>query len=228
MSEEEKKPVEAENKPAEEESDFADEEKPVPVPEEKKEEAKPDEPEKPAEPEINLHKDEEVVVEAAPVDTSKLPTDSKKKPVISYVYDDESLANIEADRKTFFQQYKKSNLWKYLVSGLCVVIIIIGYILPLQIEAWKPYQMWITLPTLAVGVVILGVFSVISRKKIEAKMKDYFRKFYENTNKFVMSDPDISNLAGTVDDKLTPDAFNAAGLYKDVAQVGSRASLTFS
>jgi hypothetical protein len=239
MSEEKKETKETvvEEKPVEKDSDFADEEKPVPVPEEKKEEAKPAEEVKPVEPQVNLYKEEEVIEEPVQPATevkeepaTEKPTEKgkdKKKEVITYVYGDASLAAIEEDRKTFFGQYKKSNIWKYAVSGICIALIIVGYILPTQIAAWKAYSMPITLSVLAVGVLGLGIFSFFSRKKIEAKMKDYFKKFYDNTNRYVMTDPDIKDINGSVDDKLAPEVFNDAGLYHNVVSVGSRASLNF-
>lgn len=245
----------AEEVPAKEEgdephSDFADEEKPLPVPEEEKKEVPPEEV-KPVEPEVNLHKEEEEAPVVAPVaapeevkpeeapkeekpadegnpDKVKAKTKKPAKPApIKYEYADEHLAAIETDRLAFYKEYKKSNIWKYCVSGLCIAIIIVGYILPLQIAAWKQYQMAITLSVLAVGVIGLGVFSYISRKKIEAKMRDYFKEFYKETNEYVFSNPEIANLNGAVENKLPTDVFNASKFYKDVAQVGSRASYQF-
>ena len=231
---EEKKDVVVSEKPVDQDSDFADEEKPLPLPEAPKaEEAKPAEA-KPAEPEVNLHKEAEpeevkpVVAEEKPSGNPEISGKKVAKPApVKYEYESENLAAIEKERTVFYGQYKKSNIWKYSVSGICIVIIILGYILPLQIASWTAYQMPITLSVLAVGVLGLGIFSYVSRKKIEVKMKDYFKKFYENTNAYVFSDPDIKNVTGAVENKLPAESFNAAGLYKDVVQVGSRASFQF-
>ena len=237
---EEKKDIISEGKAIVENSDFADEEKPLPVPKEPKVEEKetPKVDEKPTnESEVNLHKEEPAILAGEEAKEEKNPNEGnpdknvkikKSKPSpVTYDYGDERLSNIEKDRDIFYHQYKKSNIWKYSVSAFCIAVIIIGYVLPLSIEAWKSYQMPITLSVLAAGVLGLGIFSYVSRKKIEVKMKDYFHKFYENTNAYVFSNPEVKNFAGAVEDKLPTEIFNAAGLYKDVTQVGSRASYQF-
>ena len=231
---EEKKDVVVSTEPVNEDSDFADEEKPLPLPEAPKAEEVKSVEEKPVQPEVNLHKEAEpeeakpVVAEEKPSGNPEIGAKKAGKPApVIYEYESEKLAAIENDRKVFYGQYKKSNYWKYGVSAICIAVIIVGYILPLQITAWIDYQMPITLSVLVVGVLVLGIFSYISRKKIEAKMKDYFKRFYENTNAYVFSDPDINNVTGSVENKLAAESFNAAGLYKDIVQVGSRASFQF-
>ncbi len=58
-------------------------------------------------------------------------------------------------------------------------------------------------------------------------MKAYFADYYKHSNAFVYGDQ-ISDVAGTVDDKLDAAIFNGAGLYKGVSKVGSRDCLHFN
>lgn len=224
----EKKTVEAETteKPAESpaaESDFADEEK---APELPKEEAKPVE-EAPAEPEekINLYKEADNT-QPAP-ETPEQTKESAKKSAPHYEYADENLAGIEKARLAFHDAYKKSGIIRWIITAVVLVVIVLGYILPLYIESWKDFSMVITLVVLGVAVVALAVYSIFSNRAMKKALAVYIDEYYRLTNAFVFAGQDISDVQGTVETKLNPDDFKAAGLYKDVFKVGSRESLVF-
>jgi hypothetical protein len=65
------------------------------------------------------------------------------------------------------------------------------------------------------------------RKTIDKSMKSYFADYYKHSNAYVYGNT-ITDVAGTVDDKLDASVFNAAGLYKGVSKVGSRDCLHFN
>jgi uncharacterized membrane protein (DUF485 family) len=206
---------------AKEDSDFADEEK---VPEPVKEEKKADE--KPAEPEINLYKED---AEVAPV-TPTTGKANKKEPVPTYTYNNEQLAGIEEARSGFYKIYKHENLIKWIVTSIVLVAIILGYVIPFTIPSIKSqsWAIYITLGVLVLAIALLGVYSFVSKKKLDKCMNDYFEKYYDFFNAYTFSGLGVNGLSGSVADKITPAEFGACGLYRNVYKVGSRDKINFS
>lgn len=201
------------------ESDFADEvksEEPAPVEEATPEEVEP-------QPEVNLYKEEEVE-EPLP----ETPNKEKAKNIPSFEYRDENLAAIENARSEFHKIYKKQNLIKWIVTGVSLLFIVLGYVIPnvteMKNQSWSLY---ITLGVLLAAIIVLGVYSFISRKKIDQMMNDYFSKFYSFTNAYTFGGRGISNLQGGVADKIQPEDLRACNLYSDIVKVGSRDLISF-
>jgi uncharacterized membrane protein (DUF485 family) len=219
MLEEKKDETPETKKPVEEESDFADEAKPVSAPVEEK----PVEEKKPEQPKVDLFAEKE-----APEAPAEVAPAKGKAPEVKYDYVDEDLQAIETARVNFFKIYKKQNLIKWIVTGI-ILVAILGTWLGVTLTG-NGTQNWATVTILvvvAVAVIGLGVYSVMFRKKIDKAMKGYFADYYKHNNHYVYGDQ-ISSLTGTVDDKLDASIFNAAGLYKNVAKVGSRDCLHFN
>jgi hypothetical protein len=223
---EEKKPEEKAEVVAEE-SDFADEAKPVSAPvEEKPVEVKEEKPQV----KVDLHSQEEAPAsEAAP--ENKTPADKKKPVEVVYTYSDGDLQGIEDSRKAFFKAYRHENIIKWIVTGSCLVFIAIGWVIPTYVSAVKTAlgtnASYLTLGCVAFAVLVLGIYSMVFRKKVDAAMKTYFNAYYTHNNHFVFGDK-VQNLSGGVDDKLDSAVFDASGLYKDVVKVGSRDCLNFT
>jgi uncharacterized membrane protein (DUF485 family) len=218
MLEEKKDETPETKKPVEEESDFADEAKPVSAPVEEK----PVEEKKPEQPKVDLFAEKE-----APEAPAEVAPAKGKAPEVKYDYVDEDLQAIETARVNFFKIYKKQNLIKWIVTGI-ILVAILGTWLGVTLTG-NGTQNWATVTILvvvAVAVIGLGVYSVMFRKKLDKAMKGYFADYYTHNNHYVFGDQ-ISSLTGTVDDKLDAAMFNAAGLYKNVAKVGSRDCLHF-
>ena len=131
----------------EEESDFADEIKtaePAPAPVEEKE---PEET-------IDLHSEEPEEEEAS------APTPAPdKKGKITIEYPDENLGQVELARQEFYKVYHKSNIVKWIVSGVCILLIVCGWLIPNAIEALRENSMLIALIACGVGLVGLLVFN---------------------------------------------------------------------
>lgn len=221
-NEEVKEESKTEEVPSEPESDFADE-----VKEEKPAEEKPvEEAPKEEEPEINLYKEEEdVVTEEAPAE----PKEKGKKEEVVYNYSDDNLVAIEKARSDFHNVYKKENIIKWIVTAVALVLIVLGYVLPNVIPGLKENQasLYITLAVLLVAIVVLGVYSFVSRKKIDKLMNEYFAKYYDFTNAYAFSELGVSNMVGGVNDKIKPEDLTACGLYNEVVKVGSRDLISF-
>lgn len=193
----------------EEESDFADEIKPAvaPVPEEV-----PEEPEE----KIDLYASEE---EAA-------PAEEKVEEPKNDLYDDEHLENIERNRQEFYKHYSKFNFVKWIVTAVSILLIICGWLIPNAIDALKDASMIIAIACCGTGLVTLLIFNSIFKKKMTVRMNHYFREYYANTNAYVF-DESITDIQGSIDNKLDEAEFKECDLYKDVSKVGSRACYTF-
>lgn len=204
---------EKKNDEVEEESDFADEIKPVvepvPAPEVKEE----------PEDQIDLHAEEaeeEPQPEPAPAPKGK----------ITIEYPDENLGQVELARQDFYKVYRKSNIVKWIVTGVCLLLIVCGWLIPNAIEALKEYSMVIALIACGVGLVALLVFNYFWKKNVQTAMNRYFRNYYEHTNAYVFP-KEATNLQGSIDNKIEPEELKNSDLYKDVGKVGSRATYTF-
>ncbi len=203
------------------ESDFADEvkrEETVPVEEPAQE--------KQAQPEVNLYKEGEDAVTEEAADASKL---EKGKATSTYEYNDENLIAIENARSEFHKAYKKENLIKWIITGVSLALIVAGYIIPNTIPALSGKQagMYITLGVLLGAILILGVYSFLSKKRLDRLMNDYFAKFYSFSNAYSFSNLGVSNVEGGVANKIQPEDLSACNLYEDVVKVGSRDLVSF-
>ena len=213
------------------ESDFADEikvEEPVIETTNEEETKKVDE-----QPEVNLYKEEEDVVneENNAVEENKdKDLDKKDDKKIEKTYSDETLAAIEDARRDFHIKYKKESIVKWIVTGTSLALIVAGYLVPNLVPGLKElsYSMYITLGVMAVALVALGLYSFFSKKKINKSMDEYFGKFYELSNKYSFANLGISNLEGSVKNKISPEDLIACNLYKDVVKVGSRDLISFT
>lgn len=195
----------------EEESDFADEIKPAVAPEA----APENEPEEPEE-KVDMYASEE---EAAPAETSAEESNEG-------YYDDEHLVNIEKNRQDFYKHYSKFNKIKWIITAFSVLTIVCGWLIPNAIDALKDISMIIAIACCGVGLVTLLVFNSIFKKKMGEHMNRYFREYYANTNAYVFPEG-ITDIQGSVDNKLDEAEFRECNLYKDVSKVGSRACYTF-
>jgi hypothetical protein len=220
--EEEKKDVKPAEEPKKPDSDFADEAAPVSAPAP----VKVEEEKKPEQPKVDLYAEKENP-EPAPAPTPETKGKGKPAPV-TYTYEDSELQGIETARVNFFKVYKHENLVKWLVTG-GILLVILGAWLGVTfspINNTTPGTV-ILLCSVAVAVIVLGVYSVLFRKKIDKAMKVYFNDYYKHNNAYVFGDQ-IKDLTGTVDDKLDAAVFNAANLYKKVVKVGSRDCIHFT
>ncbi len=211
------------------ESDFADEVK-------KPEPPKAEEPvveEKEEAVDLYLEKEETPKTEEKQPENGDKKAEKSNKGAPSYVYDDEKLQGIENERLAFHKEYKKSNLWKWLVTVICLALIILGWVLTLipEIKAAfdsvnASFSMYFTLILVGVSMVVLLVFSSIFKKKVDKLMKAYFQKFYELQDAYIYP-ASCTNVAGEINDKLDEQKLKDSGLYKDVSKIGSRACLSF-
>ena len=211
-----------------EESDFADEVKPEePAPEEKKKEE-----EKPAERNdlgVNLY-NEDNEVDPNFANGQSAYGRKKKGPVETFEYENDDLKNIEDARLEFAKKYKKRNIIKYVVTGIVLVGVILGWVLPnylMDKETAGNWPTYITLIVFVVMLVFLGVYSAISKRKSSKEVNEYLAKYFENSTKYVLDGIEVQNLKGSINDKIEPKELTDSVLYKDIVKVGSRGKITF-
>ena len=206
---------EKKNDEVEEESDFADEIKPAAEPA-----PAPEASEEP-EDQIDLHSEE---VEEPEEAKESAPAPAKGK--ITIEYPDENLGKVELARQEFYKVYRKSNIVKWVVTAVCLLLIVCGWLIPNAIAALKEYSMIIALIACGVGLVTLLVFNYFWKKNVQTAMNRYFREYYEHTNAYVFGDR-VTNLEGSIDNKIEDEELKNCDLYKDIGKVGSRATYTF-
>lgn len=207
-----------------EDSDFADEAAPVEVPAD----PIPEEKEKDPEDDIELHVDNSDAENIKPeVVADDQPSKKSKDKEIAYVYDDDNLSAIEAARKSFHAYYKKLNTIKWIVTAGCLVIMILGWLIPSLIKGLNSQvTMYIALGVAILAIIGIGVYSFLFRKWTDEKMKVYFNDYYEHSNKYVYGDK-LTITSGNVNAKLDEDIFRDSGAFKDITKVSSRACYQF-
>lgn len=146
-------------------------------------------------------------------------------------YPHESLQKIEDDRQAFLRFYKKNNSLKILVTVICLVLIVVTcLVLPNVLDDIEnvAIKTGTTLGGSILAIVVLAVYSFLSRRNTDKKMKEYFKNYYENANNFVFSDKKFEKAELQDPGKITLEQFSDCGLYKDVIEVGSRGFTEFS
>ena len=215
--------------PVEEESDFADE-LPAIEPVEEKTEEKPEEAkidEAGMLNGVNLYKveDETPKEEQPSEEEPKEPEQEEQKNESGL----ERLEEIEPARKAFQKVYKAYGRWKWIGALIGLALIVAGWLIPRFTipQEYTTVQYIITLGVAVLVLIVLIVYSQISKRKTEGAMREYFLKYYEIVNAFVFGSEDIENLNGALEAKLADKCVTESGLYADVNKVGSRETLEF-
>jgi hypothetical protein len=156
------------------------------------------------------------------------PEEKKPEEPVKYTYDDEHLQAVENARLDFFKQYKKDNTTKLIVSIAVVVVIVVGWIVPYLVEAWKSAALIISLCVAGVAVVGLGIYSYFFRKHSDNEIKEYFKRYYAASYDYATDGLEVKGFHADLDLKLDQKEFTDNGMYDDVYKVGSRYGVTFT
>lgn len=193
--------------------------------------------EEPKAPAIDLYKEEE---KPSPEEGDKAEEGQKgekKESGAEILENEQDLQGIEAARQTFFKFYKKMNRIKWIVTAVILVIILVCWLVPNFITTGTDAEgNAIALPSeitlgigiggIVLGLAILVVYNIFFKKGVERETRNYFLGYYRGSDDFVFGSI-TKERTGDVDAKLPPETFNEAGLYKDVAKVGSRDCIGF-
>ncbi|OPZ37677.1 MAG: hypothetical protein BWY98_00023 [Tenericutes bacterium ADurb.BinA155] len=156
------------------------------------------------------------------------PEEKKPEEPVKYTYDDDHLQAVENARLDFFKQYKKDNTIKLIVSIAVVVVIVVGWIVPYLVEAWKSAALIISLCVAGVAVVGLGIYSYFFRKHSDNEIKEYFKRYYAASYDYATDGLEVKGFHADLDLKLDQKEFTDNGMYDDVYKVGSRYGVTFT
>lgn len=188
---------------------------------------------KPAEPTIDLYKEEEPKEESDPAAAKK---ELEEKSAI--LESEEDLQAIEAARQVFYSFYKKASRIKWIVTILMIVIVAVAWIVPNFIVTGVDAEgNQLGLPTevsLGIGIggivlmlIILLGYNFYYKKRVEKAMSDYFNAYYTANDDYVFGDL-VSERTGNVDCKINQTDLTDSGLYRDVFKVGSRDAIEFT
>lgn len=166
---------------------------------------------------------EEVVEEKADEAVEETPIEEVEPISYSSTY----LENIETERAKFLKIYKVQNTLKWVVSALCIALVIFACIFVPNLNLGSPTGTVLMVSILVGALAGTILYSVFSRKSIQKKMHTYFDSYYENVNHFVFDKKEITNLKAQFPGKIEPVAFTDNNLYKDVIDVGSRGLTEF-
>ena len=187
---------------------------------------------KPAEPTIDLYKEEEAKEE----DPAAAKKELEEKSAL--LETEEELQAIEAARQVFYSFYKKASRIKWIITVLMIVIVAVAWIVPSFIQTGVDEEgNAVGLPTeitLGIGIggivlmlaILLG-FNVYYKKRVEKAMSDYFNSYYTANDDYVFGGL-VSDRTGNVDCKIKDTDLTDAGLYRDVFKVGSRDAIEFT
>lgn len=187
---------------------------------------------KPAEPTIDLYKEEEAKEE----DPAAAKKELEEKSAL--LETEEDLQAIEAARQVFYSFYKKASRIKWIITILMIVIVAVAWIVPNFIVTGVDAEgNQLGLPTevsLGIGIggivlmlaILLG-FNVYYKKRVEKAMSDYFNSYYTANDDYVFGGL-VSDRTGNVDCKIKDTDLTDAGLYRDVFKVGSRDAIEFT
>ena len=211
-----------------EESDFADEAKPV----EKPAEEKPDEAPKSDLEGVNMYnEDVEVDPDYASGSNNPYRRKPKKGEEPKYEYETETQQKIEAARQAFHAKYRKASVWKWILTALCLVGIVLGYVLPtfLGSDEWKASRgpTFIMLGVLVAMILGLAIYSVFSKRANNKGITLYLDEYYNLSNSYVFEGLNLTDVTGNLADKIDASDFAACALYNKVDRVGSRGLLHF-
>lgn len=153
----------------------------------------------------------------------------KEAEVVESTYPHEALQKIEDQRCDFFSTYKKHNTLKIVVALACIVLIVVACIvLPNAVKIDNAnLKTGLTLGITVLALAGMIAYSIISKRIIDSKMKNYFKSFYENVNSYAFDQKGFDKVALQEPGKISLEQFNDCKLYKNVVTVGSRGLTEF-
>ena len=166
---------------------------------------------------VSEEKVEEVKEETAPVEEPQ-----EAEPIS---YPSSHLENIENARQAFLKLYRTQNAWKWVISFFAIAAVIFGCIVVPNILSGTP-SLVVMVSTLAGALTITILYTVLTKKYLHRKMREYFALYYDNINSYVF-DEDVKDITMPSPGNIEDQTFLDNNLYKDVVKVGSRGLTEF-
>jgi len=130
---------------------------------------------------------------------------------------------IEEARKSFMAFYKKQRLYNNIAFVLVIVLIIASYVV---LQAWLG-QNYLALGAVAVVLVLLFVYSRISRTKMEKLTKEYITQYYGLMKEKAFPEERFPKATIDFDRKLDLSVFTDAGILKEITRINTRGIVSF-
>lgn len=150
----------------------------------------------------------------------KLKTNLIVKKDYSQVFGEQALKDIEKERVTFSDIYKKQRKMNNTIIIVLGVVALGGFI------GLSNVSFYAALAVIVVFLIGLYVYSAKMKKKIETDMHNYMDAYFTLSNHYVMDHEGISELQCESQGKLADDDFTKAGFIAEVSHVGSRNLVT--
>lgn len=123
-------------------------------------------------------------------------------------------------------------LKKWKILGICsscfgIALMVVAMVL---FFAFKDNQAVtiVALVLCVLGIIAMGVVSVIKNKDLKKKALNYVNEYFVITNKFIYSDDKFSNVQYLADTQYSDEAFKNAHLYKGIHDTKSRNYVTLN
>lgn len=163
--------------------------------------------------------------EVIKVEESKVEETPNNQEQENFVYEG-ALQEIEDNRKEFLSTYKGNSTIKIIIAVVSLALILFCWIgLPRIIQSNDTLIYSIVAVVLILVAVI--TYTILSKRAMNKKMREYFRKFYVATNKYSFDQEGFSNVELQTPDKLPMDDFIQCDMYKNIIDVGSRGLTAF-
>ncbi len=130
---------------------------------------------------------------------------------------------IEEARQSFMAFYKKQKLYNNVAFVLVIVLIIAAYVV---LQAWLG-QNFLALGAVAIILVLLFVYSRISRTKMEKLTKEYITQYYGFMKEKAFPEGRFPNSTIDFDRKLDLSEFTNAGILKEIVRINTRGVVSF-
>lgn len=140
-------------------------------------------------------------------------------------YPHEALEHIENVRAEFYKKFKLHDKLKKIVFAVCFVGMIASFIVGLNVLGGNQF-LQLGLPLILLGVML--VYSVIVKRFMDSKMREFFKVYYKGINEYVLDGKDIKDVSLCEPGKITKEEFIANKIYKDIFDVGSRGKTEFT
>lgn len=136
-----------------------------------------------------------------------------------------SLTDIENFRKDFWKIYKKNDILRKVVFGVCFAALIFFFLIYPNVipNATSAIQFGGAL----LSVVVMFIYGVCMKKFMDAKLRDYFKIYYRAINGYAFDSKGFSDVVEEEPSKITIDELREAELYKDLVNVSSRGLTSF-
>lgn len=172
---------------------------------------------------------EEVKQEVAPVEetpTEEAPVVNEEENASQNFNYEGSLQDVEKNRKEFLSTYKGNSTLKIIIAVVSLALIIFCWVgIPniLKVDNVMTYA----IVAVVIILVLVVTFMFVSKRMMNKKMREYFRKFYVATNAYSFDQDGFDKHELQTPDKLSLDDFVQCDMYKNIIEVGSRGLTSF-